>query len=162
MVERMTAAEHSKREELERKIQELVTAASSLQIVNSEIHEQLKESVLRLNESIGEKEKASKENEVLLNGTKQLQERISCLEHEDEQHLVELRQLENRLASANSVIEDAGKQLNDVHTLLTENKKERLALQLTLEEVEKCKVSNPSLLMIIEVRHNLLQHDKFE
>lgn len=102
LVKRMTVAEQSLREELEMKIQELVIAVSSLQTVNSEIHEQLKESELRLNESFGEKEKASKENEVLLDGTKQLQEKISCLEHECEQHPIELRQLENRLASANS------------------------------------------------------------
>jgi chromosome segregation ATPase len=69
---------------------------------------------LRLDDSIGEKEKAFKENEVLLDGAKQLQERISCLEHEGEQHLVELRQLENSLASANSEMDDAGNKLNDV------------------------------------------------
>jgi chromosome segregation ATPase len=128
LIERMTAAEQSLRRELERKIQELVTAVLSLQTTNSKIHKQLKESELRLDESIGEKEKASKENEVLMDGTKQLQERILFLEHDGEQHLVELRQLENTLASANSEIEDAGKQLNDVHALLTENRKERLAL----------------------------------
>jgi chromosome segregation protein len=64
---------------------------------------------------------------------------------------IELRQLESRLASANSEIDDAGKQLNDVHALLTENQKERLALQQTLEELGNCKVSNPFTHLMIEV-----------
>lgn len=162
LVERMTAAEQSLREELEREIQDLVAAVSSLETMNLEVHEKLKQSELHLSQSIDEKERVSKENEVLLDGTKQLQDRISCLEQEGEQHQVELRQLESRLASANSEIDDAAKQLNDVHALLTENQKERLVLQQTLEELENCKVSNPFTRLMIEILHLRLQLDNFD
>ncbi|KAG0571893.1 hypothetical protein KC19_VG051600 [Ceratodon purpureus] len=139
LVEKMTASEQTLRYELEKKIQDLVAAVSRLEAVNLEVHEKLKQSELCLRQCIEEKERTSRENEVLIDGSKQLQDRMSCLEQESEQHQNELRQLERRLASANTEIDDAGNQLNDVHALLTENQKERLVLQQSLEELEKCK-----------------------
>ena len=142
LVERMNAAEQSLRGEVEKKIQDLVAAVSNLEAENLEVHEKLKQSELHLKQSIEEKDRISKEIEVLLDGTKQLQDKISCLEQEG-------KQMESRLASATSEIDGSGKQLNDVHALLTENRKERLVLQQSLEELENCKVSNPSTVLIV-------------
>lgn len=150
LVERMTTAEQLLREELERKIQDLVASVSNFEAVNHEAHAKLKQLESHLSQNIEEKERVIKEKDVLLAATVQLQDRISCLEREGEQYQVELKQMESRVASVTSEIDDAGKQLNDVHSLLTENQKERLVLQQSLEELENHKVGSSFTRLMIE------------
>lgn len=150
LVERMATAEQSLREELERKIQDLVVSVSNFEAVNLEAHEKLKRLESDLSQNSEEKERVIKEKEVLLDATVLLQDRISCLEREGEQYQVELKQMESRVASVTSEIDDAGKQLTDVHSLLSENQKERLVLQQSLEELENHKVSSPFTRLMIE------------
>lgn len=145
LVERLNGAEQSVRGELGRKIQDLTAFVSNLEAVNLEVHEKLKQLELHLRQTIEEKERVSKGNEVLLDSTEQLQDNISRLEEEGEQHQVELSQMESRLAFAKLEIDDAVKQLS-------ENQKERLVLQQTLEELENSKVNNPCT-------HLLVNHD---
>lgn len=129
LIERMIVAQHSHRDELERKIQDLQAVVSNLEAVNLKLEENLKQVGCHLNECVEDKERLGKEKEALLSSTIQLQDMISCLKQEGELHQVELKQMEDRLAAANSELDGAGQQLNEVHTLLAENQKERLLLQ---------------------------------
>lgn len=139
LIERMIVAQHSHRDELERKIQDLQAVVSNLEAVNLKLEENLKQVGCHLNECVEDKERLGKEKEALLSSTIQLQDMISCLKQEGELHQVELKQMEDRLAAANSELDGAGQQLNEVHTLLAENQKERLLLQQSLEELENFK-----------------------
>lgn len=151
LIERMIVAQHSHRDELERKIQDLQAVVSNLEAVNLKLEENLKQVGCHLNECVEDKERLGKEKEALLSSTIQLQDMISCLKQEGELHQVELKQMEDRLAAANSELDGAGQQLNEVHTLLAENQKERLLLQQSLEELENFKARNPFASPMIEI-----------
>lgn len=142
--------EKALKEELETQNQ---AAVSNLEVANAEIsriQEKLLGMELLVSERTEEKERLEKEKDVLRDGIILLQDEIAGSRHDLKVQQLELKEVESKFATASSEIDDAGKQLQEVHALLYENHQERSMLQQKLEELEASKVNWSLHLSIVQ------------
>lgn len=143
LVQKLLVAETLQKEALETKIRAEEAIVSKLEAVTLEAlsaKELLKQAQVLLSERTKEVEKLKAEESSLLDSKMHMQDTIKCLNEELQNHQLQLEEVEGKLEAAKCEVDDAGKQLNEVHTLLSEKHQEHLMLQRKLEELETSKV----------------------
>lgn len=143
MVQKLLVAETLQKEALETKTRAEEAIVSKLEAVTLEAlsaKELLKQAQVLLSERTKEVEKLKAEESSLLDSKMHMQDTIKCLNEELQNHQLQLEEVEGKLEAAKCEVDDAGKQLNEVHTLLSEKHQEHLMLQRKLEELETSKV----------------------
>lgn len=143
LVQKLLVAETLQKEALETKTRAEEAIVSKLEAVTLEAlsaKELLKQAQVLLSERTKEVEKLKAEESSLLDCKMHMQDTIKCLNEELQNHQLQLEEVEGKLEAAKCEVDDAGKQLNEVHTLLSEKHQEHLMLQRKLEELETSKV----------------------
>lgn len=143
LVQKLMVAETLQKEGLEAKSRAEEAFVSKIEALTLEAlsaKELLQQAQVLLSERTKEVEKLKMEESSLLDSKMQMQDTIKCLNEELQNHQLLLEEAEGKLEAAKCEVDVAGKQLNEVHTLLSEKHQEHLMLQRKLQELEISKV----------------------